>query len=389
MPLRLPPARPEGGVALAREWVADVTEVSCAGANLDALLLAADDPDELVGMLIAALRLDLPALCVAPGHAPLYIALAALGVSPLTGDAAGAVTEAARDGGPQAGEVVGEFSLANALRAGLSAGGGADLLVHLAAVAREAGVIGFRQMVRVLAPETPALVGPGSKWLAEHGAPGLMALFDASGPAGGNLHDTRTVSGPLKELLPAAPAAPLEGGDRLGFVRGRASGTEAVCRRPEGTREITGECRVFTSEEDAAGAALGGEVAASSLVVVGGYGPRAVPGLARMERLGSALRESGLEGEAAVLTDGLPPVGVGGGWISLFTPEAAEGGLLSLLRDGDTLRIDLEEGAVRAEAGAQEISDREPLEYPRLRGHGYAARYARSALPALEGAGFG
>lgn len=390
VPLRLPPARPEGGFVLAREWVADVTEISCAGADLDALLLATEDPDDLVGMLLAALRLDLPAVCVSPGHTPLSVALAALGVSPLAGDAAEVVVGVAREDGPRASAVVQDFSLANALRAGLSAGGGPDLLVHLSAIAREAGVLGFRRMIRVLTPETPALTGSDSAWLAKHDAAGLLSLFDVSGPAGGgNLHDTRTVAGPLRELLPVAPAAPLDGGARLVFVRGRASGTEAVCRGPEGEREVAGECRVFTSEDDAARAVLGGAVAPSSLIVVGGRGPRGVPGLSRLEGLGSALRESGLEGGAAVLTDGLPPDGVGGVWISLFTPEASSGGILSLLRDGDKLRIDLEEASIRTDADAKEISGREPLEYPRRPGAGYAARYARSALPALEGAGFG
>lgn len=393
VPLRLPPARPEGGPALIREWAADVTEITCSGAGLDALLLAAGDPDELVGMLVAALRLDLPAVCAPAGHAPLAVALSALGVAPIADAAADVVVAAARDGGPRAGAVVENFSLANALRAGLSAGGGPDLLVHLSAVAREAGVVGFSQMIRVLTPETPVLAGPG--WLAAHGAPGLLALLDVSGPAGGgNLHDARTVAGPLKGLLPAAtaaPARPAGDGFRFVFVRGRASGTEAVCRAPDGARGVEGGCRVFRSEGDAVRAVLGGGVEPSSLVVVGGRGPRGAPGLSRLGGLGDALREGGLEGGVAVLTDGLPPDGARGTWVSLFSPEAAAGGLLSLLRDGDTLRIDPEEGTIRAEGGAREISDRKPLEYPRRPGRatGYAARYARSAVPALEGAGFG
>jgi dihydroxy-acid dehydratase len=88
-----------------------------------------------------------------------------------------------------------------------------------------------------------------------------------------------------------------------------------------------------------------------------------------------------------VLTDGLAPEGAEGPWISLFTPEAADGGVLGLLRDGDTLRIDLAEGRIRT--GAREFTSRAPLEYPSGAGTAYAARYARNALPALDGAGFG
>ena len=88
-----------------------------------------------------------------------------------------------------------------------------------------------------------------------------------------------------------------------------------------------------------------------------------------------------------VLTDGLAPKDAVGPWISLFTPEAAVGGVLRLLRDGDTLRIDLTEGRIRT--GAREFTSREPGEFPNSAGTAYADRYARTALPALEGGGFG
>jgi dihydroxyacid dehydratase/phosphogluconate dehydratase len=87
------------------------------------------------------------------------------------------------------------------------------------------------------------------------------------------------------------------------------------------------------------------------------------------------------------MTDGLAPKDVLGPWISLFTPEAAAGGVLRLLRDGDTLRVDLTEGRIRT--GAGEFTSREPGEFPNGAGTAYADRYARTALPALEGAGFG
>jgi dihydroxy-acid dehydratase len=88
-----------------------------------------------------------------------------------------------------------------------------------------------------------------------------------------------------------------------------------------------------------------------------------------------------------VMTDGLAPQAAPGTWASLFTPEAAAGGVLSLLRGGDTLRIDLAEGRIRT--GARGVESREPEVFPGAPSTGYAARYARSALPALEGAGFG
>ena len=110
VPLRLPAARPPGGVALAREWTADATEISCAEANLDALLLASERPEELFGMLLAAARLDLPTVCAAPPGTPLAATVAALGFGPLPGDAAGVVAAGiAPASGPRSGGMRGHL----------------------------------------------------------------------------------------------------------------------------------------------------------------------------------------------------------------------------------------------------------------------------------------
>jgi len=379
MVLGLPMDLPTGGVALRREWVADWAEVFCSNNELDALLLSAPEPAELAGLLIAALRLDLPAVVV-PAEDPFSVALAALGFAPLTGDAAEIAVELARTGRPRPSELVEGFSLANALRAGLASGAEPELLVHLAAIAREAGAVGFPQMIRVLAPES--LEVADSSWLETHGTAGLFAHL------GDVLHDTRTVTGRLKENLPPTPPAPEAAGSRLVFVRGRASGTEIVCRVNEGLTEISGDCRFCSSEEAAVRTVESGAVDPSDLLVVVGCGPRGGPGLLRLDRLGGTLRETDLN--VPVLTDGLPPenttVGV---WASLATPEATADGVVGRLRDGDALRLDLVESLIRTGAKADEIRHREPFPAPASSGFGYTARYARTALPSLEGAGFG
>ena len=93
---------------------------------------------------------------------PLSAALVALGLAPRRWRARGRGRLTRRKRGPRPRGLIDNFSLANALRAGVAAGGGPELLVHLAAIAREAGVAGFDQMIRVLAPETPE-VAP--EWL--------------------------------------------------------------------------------------------------------------------------------------------------------------------------------------------------------------------------------
>ena len=378
MVLGLPMDLPTGGVALRREWVADWAEIFCSNNELDALLLSAAEPAELAGLLIAALRLDLPAVVV-PAEDPFSVALAALGFAPLDGDPAEIAVELASTGRPRPSELVEGFSLANALRAGLASGAGPELLVHLAAIAREAGVVGFPQMIRVLAPESPEVVG--SFPLETHRVAGLFAYL------GDVLHDTRTVTGRLSKNLPPAPPTPEAAGSRLVFVRGRASGTEIVCRANEGLTDISGDCRLCSSEEAAVRAVESGTVDLSDLLVVVGCGPRGGPGLLRLDRLGRALREADLN--VPVLTDGLPPENTVGVWASLATPEATAGGVIGRLRGGDALRLDLTEGLIRTGAKADEIRRREPFPAPASSGFGYTARYTHNALPSLEGAGFG
>jgi dihydroxy-acid dehydratase len=377
VPISLPAGRPAGGVALAREWTADIVEVACSRTDLDGLLLHADASADLAGMLVAALRLNLPTVCAPPESPPSSAALVAIGLVPSVGEPVDTVVTIAERDSLRPRRLIDNFSLANALRSGVAAGGGPDLLLHLAALAREAGVAGFGQMIRVLAPETPE-VAP--EWLREYGVPGLLSSL------GDTLHDVPTVAGNLRENLPPAPPPPDEHA-RLVFVRARASGAEAVCRVGEGVTEAAGECRVFGSEEEAVAGVRRGEVGEGTMLVVGGCGPRGGPGMIRLNALGWALREAGLD--VSVLTDGLASEGAVGTWISLFTPEATEGSVISLLRDGDVLRIDLTEGRIRTGIGARELGRREPTEFSVRAETAYAARYAGTALPALEGAGFG
>jgi len=366
---------------LRREWLADWAQISAGPDDLHALLVDAAEPAGLAGLLTAALRLDLPVVVASPLTEPFSVALTALGFSPLGESPAEVAVATARSRSPRSRELVESFSLANALRAGLSSGAGPELIVHLAAIAREAGVTGFPQMSRVLASESPEIAGSDSLWFRAHGAAGLFAHL------GTTLHDTATVAGRLKQALPPTPPPPGEkGNSRLVFVRGRASGTEVLCRGDGVVEEISGLCRVYASEEAAIRAVSGGRVGPSDLLVVGGCGPRGGPGLLRLDHLTSTLNEVGLV--VPVLTDGLSPDDVTGTWASLATPEAAAGGVIGRLRDGDLLRLDLVEGLVRTGVRAEEFGRREPFAAPGPSGFDYVARYARSALSALEGAGF-
>ena len=368
-------------MALTREWTADMAAASGYTENLDALLLDSGRPAELMGLLLASLRFDLPAVAVRR-ETSTSVALVALGIAPLEGDPAETVVEVARSGSPAPTRLAGTFALANALRAGFSLGAGPELLVHLAALAREANATGFSHMLRVLTPETPVIARLDSAWFEEHGTAGLLAYL------GDAVHSVSTVVGQLKSGLPEPPPTPEAEGvaARMVFAKGRASGTEALCKVSTESDEISGQCRVFGSEEDAARAVAKQDLS-SEIIVVGGYGPQGAPGLRRLDRLGEALNEAGIAESAIVMTDGLAPDEAGTG-ISLVSPEATANGVIGLFRDGDVLKIDLESGRIRTRVSAQELESREPYGGTTPSGYGYAARYARSALPGLEGAGF-
>jgi dihydroxy-acid dehydratase len=377
----LPEARPDGGVALVREWVTDTVEILLGAEKPDALLIDADDPAELFGLFLAALRLDLPTVVTRRDNV-YSAALTALGAAPLNGDAAGTAVEVATSREPSLGELIGNFSVANALRTGLSMGGGPELIVHLSAIAREGDVSGFSQMLRVLTPETAEVALPDSTWFQEQGIGRLLSYLDDE------LHDVPTVTGWLKDSLPPAPPDPEES-FRLVFVEGKASRSEALCRAPVGTEVVAGECRIFLSDEEASRAVREGEIEPGNLVVVGGCGPRGGPGLLKLEALGQALEEMHLTESVAVLTDGLPPDVASGSWISLMVPEAEASGMIGRLRDGDELRMDLREGRIKAGIKPAEMRIREPYDATDTQDTGYAGRYARSARRAFDGAGFG
>ncbi len=371
----------EWGVALVREWISDRLEVSLPFLGVEALAFDGDSPEELAGAFVAAIRLGLPAVSLAKPETPFAIAVAALGLCALDEDPAEAAVRLARDAEPDARSLAENFSFANALRAGLTVGGGPEVMVHLAAIAKEADVVGFDQMLRVLAPETPAAASVFSEWFEENGLPGVLNLL------GDDLHDTRTVSGTLKSHARAAESESSDERLKLSFIKARTSGAEAVCLAPEGRSAVEGACRVFDSEAEAVEAVFGGGLEDVGILVVRGCGPRGYPGLCRLDELAHAIEEAGIEG-MSILTDGVAPEEAPGVWISLFSPEAASRGIVGRLEHGDFLRFDLEDGRILTSVGARDFAKRKRFKPATPETSAYAARYAKSADTALNGASF-
>jgi dihydroxy-acid dehydratase len=150
-----------------------------------------------------------------------------------------------------------------------------------------------------------------------------------------------------------------------------------------------GTARVFDSEDEAITAILGGK-SRGDIVVIRYEGPRGGPGMREMLGPTSAIAGMGLDKTVALLTDGRFSGGTRGAAIGHISPEAAEGGPLALVREGDRIAIDIPKKTITLKVGKQEMDKRrkalKPFR-PRVTG-GYLARYACQVTSASTGAVF-
>jgi dihydroxy-acid dehydratase len=153
-------------------------------------------------------------------------------------------------------------------------------------------------------------------------------------------------------------------------------------------RQRRGVARVFDGEEPAVEAVLGGRIRPGDVVVVRYEGPRGGPGMREMLAPTSAIVGMGLGEEVALITDGRFSGVTRGAAIGHISPEAAEGGPLALVEEGDTIEIDIPGRSLTLEVDDAELARRRaawtPPE-PRVK-TGYLARYARMVTSASTGA---
>src|SRR4029077_6766496 len=175
-------------------------------------------------------------------------------------------------------------------------------------------------------------------------------------------------------------AAPLKKDSHLVILYGNLAPEGAVAKitGKEGER-FEGRARVFEGEERAAAAILAGAVKAGDVVVIRGEGPRGGPGMREMLSPTSALTGRGLGAQVALVTDGRFSGGSHGFLVGHISPEAAVGGALAALKDGDMIVIDPKKESFSVELYAAEIAKRlkklKPYR-PKIR-TGVLAKYAR------------
>jgi len=294
----------------------------------------------------------------------------------------------------------------NAITVVIALGGSTNAVLHLLAIAHDAGVrLGLDDFTRigrrvpVLADLKPSGRYLMSELVAIGGIQPLMKML----LAGGLLHgDCLTVTGrTLRENLERVPnymngqdivhpiAAPLKKDSHLVILYGNLAPEGAVAKitGKEGQR-FEGRARVFEGEERATQAILGGKVRAGDVVVIRGEGPRGGPGMREMLSPTSAIMGCGLGDKVALITDGRFSGGSHGFVVGHMSPESAVGGPIALLRSGDRISIDAVKREIRAELSPTELRRRraawKPLKpYART---GVLAKYARLVGSASRGA---
>jgi dihydroxy-acid dehydratase len=151
---------------------------------------------------------------------------------------------------------------------------------------------------------------------------------------------------------------------------------------------FTGTARCFNSEEDALKAILDGQIEKGTVIVIRYEGPKGGPGMREMLSPTSAIMGAGLGKDVALITDGRFSGGSHGFVIGHVTPEAAVGGPIGLLKDGDTITVDAETNALTVDVGQAQMQQRQSAwamekETPN---HGVLAKYARLVSSASLGA---
>jgi dihydroxy-acid dehydratase len=319
---------------------------------------------------------------------------------------AGAVVMAAIERDLKPRDLLDERQFRNALALDMALGCSTNSMLHLPAIAHEAGVRLDLDMVNEIAAKTPNLCrlapsGPHHvNQLDEAG--GVFAivkqllkrgLIDGSAP---------TVCGKtVGELAAAAPDAdgavirrieePYSATGGIAVLRGNLAPDRAVVKRAAVLPSMLkhkGPARVFDSEDAANAAVLGGKIHAGDVVVIRYEGPRGGPGMREMLEATSALAGMGRDADTALITDGRFSGATHGAAIGHVSPEAAAGGPIALVREGDVISIDIDAGRLELEVSDAELEARRAVwkaPEPRVKS-GWLARYAALVSSAASGA---
>ena len=294
----------------------------------------------------------------------------------------------------------------NALTVDMALGCSTNSMLHLPAIAHEAGVELNPEMANAISEKTPNLchLAPaGYHYIEElNEAGGVYAVMNELNKL--NLLHTecmtvtgKTVGENIKGCVNKNPEIirPVEnpysktGG--IAVLKGNLAPDTAVVKRSAVVPEMQvheGPARVFDCEEDAIEAIRGGKIVAGDVVVIRYEGPKGGPGMREMLNPTSAIAGMGLGSSVALITDGRFSGASRGASIGHVSPEAAEGGSIALVEEGDLIRINIPEHKLEVVVSDEELARRKAAWTPREPKvtTGYLKRYAKMVSSANKGA---
>ena len=296
-------------------------------------------------------------------------------------------------------------SLENAIAGAALSGGSTNVVLHLLAVAREAGVeLSIDDFDRI-ARTTPLLADlkPGGRYVATdlYRAGGVPLVLKRLSEAGLLNEEAPTVTAEtVGEIAGAAHESdgqpvirplsdPIKPNGGFAILRGNLAPEGCVVKLAGHDRlEHRGQARVFESEEDAFAAVTDQSIDAGEVVVIRNEGPAGGPGMREMLQITAALQGEGLGDSVALLTDGRFSGATHGFMAGHVAPEARRSGPIAALRDGDTIVFDVPARELNVELSGEEIRERiEAYEPPPARYRsGVLAKYARQVGSAAQGA---
>jgi dihydroxy-acid dehydratase len=307
--------------------------------------------------------------------------------------------------GQRPSDIITRDSLENAIAAVAMSGGSTNGVLHLLAIANEAGIdIKIDDFDRI-SSKTPLTcdLSPGGRYLATHlhEAGGVPVVASRLLEAGLLHEDAQTVTGKsIGDLARAAEETegqevvrplsnPLKPTGGLAILRGNLAPEGCVVKLSgHERRHHSGPARVFECEEDAMAAVTAKEIQPGDVVVIRNEGPAGGPGMREMLAVTAALVGEGLGEHVALLTDGRFSGATHGFMAGHVAPEAVHGGPIAAVRDGDTITIDVDKRTLDVELTAEEISERIAAYTPPEPAYttGVLAKYARLVSTASEGA---
>jgi dihydroxy-acid dehydratase len=456
-----------------REIIADSIEIMATAHPVDGLILVANCDKIIPGMLMAALRLNIPAIlisggpmlagrfkdqavdlitvfegvgavkagkiceddlkelaeCACPGCgscAGMFTANSmnclseALGLA-LPGNGTIPAVHAARfrlakEAGMKIMDLVAKQTLPrdiatltafkNAMAVDMALGCSTNTVLHVPAIAREAGIDLPLDLFNEISVKTPHLcsMSPGGAHHLEDldaagGVPAVMKVLMEAGlvdgapltatglPVSDNLANVKVKNAEV--IHPLNQPYHAQGG--IAVLKGNLAPDGGVVKQSAVDPQMLvneGAARVFDAEEDATRAILDGKIKPGDIVVIRYEGPKGGPGMREMLTPTSSIAGMGLDKEVALLTDGRFSGGTRGAAIGHISPEAAEGGPIALVQEGDKIKIDIPGKTLTLLVGDAELARRrqtwQPPE-PKIK-HGYLSRYSRLVSSGSQGA---